>query len=86
MKRCDTAKWKAFRFKKWLAIVRLGSALTRAQDDPVFRISVSFSAVNIYLIQYVVCHIKFVLMAKWVVRRGELYRDRFLSKTTDIIS
>jgi hypothetical protein len=33
-------------------------ALTRAQDDPVFRISLSYSAVIIYFIQYVVCQEK----------------------------
>jgi len=42
----------------WMVIIRLGSALTRAQDDPVFQISLSYGAVIIYLIQYVVCQEK----------------------------
>ena len=43
----------------WMVIIRLGSALIRAQDDPVFRISLSYSAVIIYLIQHVVCQEKY---------------------------
>ena len=43
---------------KWMVNYRPGSALTRAEDDPVLRISLSFSAVTIYLIQYVVCQEK----------------------------
>ena len=43
----------------WMVIIRLGSALTRAQDDPVFQFSLSYSAVIIYLIQYVVCQEKY---------------------------
>jgi hypothetical protein len=42
-----------------MVIIRLGSALTRAQDDPLFRISLSYGAVIIYLIQYVVCQEKY---------------------------
>jgi hypothetical protein len=47
----------------WMVIIRLGSALTRAQDDPVFQFSLSYSAVIIYLIQYVVCQEKY--RANW---------------------
>jgi len=42
-----------------MVITRLGLALARAKDHPVFRISLSFSADTIYLIQYVVCQAKY---------------------------
>jgi hypothetical protein len=41
--------------QKWMVITRLGLALARAQGHPIFRISLSFCADIIYLIQYVVC-------------------------------
>ena len=55
MTRRDTAKGKSFGCEKWMDFIRLRSTLTRAQGDPLFRISLSYSAVIIYLIQYVVC-------------------------------